>query len=285
MPATPPRLYVIPATRAPLALVFRHGPAKWWMLAQWDLARDTLTPGAWFRGTLYPRRCDLSPDGRLLYYFALKGSTGGWMGSKGVVAFSAVSKAPWLRALVAWRELGTYTRGYHFVEGAGPAARPWEIGPPQHGDAAPLRARWGLARTSVEQFAVETRRGWSAHEGCPPRDPHDMWDQKRRSVLVKPRPHRDGRLVITDRGYERERPGATEGVLPAYRWEKGRRAATLEDAVWADWDARGRLLVATLSGRLQVRDVDSKELAVVWEHDLSAYRVSPRAAPAEAQRW
>jgi hypothetical protein len=33
------RLYVLPAARAPIALVLRRGPTQWWHLLQWDLSR------------------------------------------------------------------------------------------------------------------------------------------------------------------------------------------------------------------------------------------------------
>ena len=49
--------------------------------------------GAWFKGNLYPRRCDLSPDGRRLCYLALKNGPPdvGWdVGA----AYLAVSRLP-----------------------------------------------------------------------------------------------------------------------------------------------------------------------------------------------
>jgi hypothetical protein len=53
--------------------VLRRGPSH---VGRWDLARGTYEPGAWIRANLYPQRCDLSPDGRWLCYFTLKGRTG-----------------------------------------------------------------------------------------------------------------------------------------------------------------------------------------------------------------
>jgi hypothetical protein len=93
------RLYVLVATKAEVALVLRRGPTRWWHLLLWDLAKLTVTPGAWFHGTIYPRRSDLSPDGQLFGYFAHKVSPP----SSWPYAYCAVSKAPWLEALVAWK--------------------------------------------------------------------------------------------------------------------------------------------------------------------------------------
>ena len=285
MPASPPRLYGIMAARAPVAVIFRHGPKKWWWLGRWDLALNEVTPGAWFHGSLYPRRGDLSPDGELLYYFALKASGRPFLGSAGLQAYSAVSKAPWLFALAAWRESGTWTRGYHFIEGPSPDQRPWDIGAPDAGTATPLRARLGLAKTEPLQYACERRRGWIEHERCPPRDPGDVWDENRSVILAKPRPGGTGRLVLEDRGWHSNKPGMIEGRSPIYSLEMRKRTVPLEDVVWADWDSLGRLLVATAAGRLQMRDPESLDLREGREHDLSALSPSPREAPKEAQRW
>ena len=109
------RLYVIPATQAPTAIVlFRKG--SWWILARWDLDTPSFTEGASFKGKLYPRRCDLSPDGRLFSYFALKGKGGEFLGQSGLKTYHAVSRAPWLFALAAWPESGTYLSLIHISE-------------------------------------------------------------------------------------------------------------------------------------------------------------------------
>ena len=72
-----PRLYCIPAARAPVVAVFRRGPTDWSHLGRWDLAAGRYEPGAWLRGRVFPRRSDVSPDGRFLCYFAHK-PTASW---------------------------------------------------------------------------------------------------------------------------------------------------------------------------------------------------------------
>lgn len=281
----PPRLYAQVAARAPVAAVFRHGPHGRWSIGRWDLDADTFTPGACLRGTLYPRRCDLSPDGQLLYAFVLKPHVRGFLGAEGgTLTYSTVSNLPWLFALTAWRESGTWTRGYHFVEGSRAEDRPWEIRV-QEGDAGPLRERYGMAMTGVVQYAAERRRGWVEHEDCPARDPGDVWDEGRRVILAKARPGGGGRLVMADQGWSPEGPGTIEGRRPVYTLELRRRRAEIREAVWADWDHRGRLLLATEDGKLQVRDVDAPPAGVVWERDLSGLRPRRGPAPAWARRW
>jgi hypothetical protein len=268
---TSPRLYAMIASRAPVAVVFRRGPTDWWQVSRWHLESGDLEAGAWFHGTLYPRRCDLSPDGQFLYYFALKGGPGDFLGG----IYSAVSKAPWLSALAAWAEMGTWSRGYHFAAG-----RDRQVSKPDIGSLSPLP--FALRATPVVQYAVERRRGWVEHETCPPRAPDDTWDERRAAVLVKSRPGGGARLVVGDTGYDTSH--AIEGRRPTYRLEGGRHPGALDGVVWADWDARGRLLVATEEGRLEIRSLGART-AVKVSHDLAPLAPDPAPAPAWATHW
>ena len=57
----------------------------------------------------------------------------------------------------------------------------------------------------------------------------------------------------------------------------------LEDVQWADWDATGRLLVATDDGRMQIRDGAGD--VVLWEADEGSATPDPSPPPAEASTW
>jgi hypothetical protein len=276
-----PRVFCIPAARAPIVAVLRRGPSAWSHLGRWDLARLVYEPGAWIRGNLYPQRCDLSPDGRWFCYFTLKGSARWRAGA----TYVAVSRLPWLAALAAWRTCGTWTRGLHFMEDRDV----WQVGPPDEGDAGPCRRRFGIAFTKPASFAVERRRGWTETADSPPRHPGDMWDEKRAADLKmeKARPGSEGATRLTVQGYF----AAFRESLPAWpkpvRYEivGAGRPLWLQDAQWADWDQQGRLLVATNDGRLQVRDYSDKGPAVVSEVALGHLAPSPSPAPMEAHRW
>ncbi len=67
------------------------------MLA-WDLTTDTFRLGQWLRARIYERRCDLSPDGQHLIYFALNGK---WR-SETRGSWTAISFAPYLKALTLY---------------------------------------------------------------------------------------------------------------------------------------------------------------------------------------
>ena len=69
---TPARLHAILARRGANAVVFRRGPSDKVAVVGWDRSNDTFTLGQWLRGRIYPLRCDLSPSGKHLIYFAAK---------------------------------------------------------------------------------------------------------------------------------------------------------------------------------------------------------------------
>lgn len=93
--AFPPRLHVLLAREAKTGLVIRRGPSKRVCTIGWDRENDRFTIGQWLNGRIYERRCDLSPDGKHLIYFAMNGR---WSGPvKG--SWSAISKTPYLKAL------------------------------------------------------------------------------------------------------------------------------------------------------------------------------------------
>ena len=81
-------------------MVFRRGPSGEVALVGWDTERHAFELGQWFRGRIYERRCDLSPSGERLAYFA--GTHRGPMGT-----WTAVSRPPFLTALALWPKART----------------------------------------------------------------------------------------------------------------------------------------------------------------------------------
>lgn len=105
-------LFVIPARDAPVAVILRRGPSNWYHVIRWDMRHDRFEHGAWIKGRIYEDKCDLSTDGELFIYFVHQGS-------RGMTAFThawtAISRAPWLHALVLWPEGSTWGGGGRFV--------------------------------------------------------------------------------------------------------------------------------------------------------------------------
>ncbi len=89
------RLFVVIARKSPVAVVFRRGPSKRVLLVRWDLNTDEFLEGQWLNGRIYERRCDLSPSGERLIYFAANHR-------KPYFSWTAVSRPPFLTALALW---------------------------------------------------------------------------------------------------------------------------------------------------------------------------------------
>ena len=94
----PARLHAVFAANKPTAVVFRRGPSNQVCTLLWNRKDDTFTLGQWLKGRIYERRADLSPDGKYMIYFAMNGK---W-DSETKGSWTAVSKAPWLKALVLY---------------------------------------------------------------------------------------------------------------------------------------------------------------------------------------
>jgi hypothetical protein len=270
----PPRIYCILATMAPIVAVFRRGPTNWSHVGRWDLAERRYEPGAWLGGRIFPRRSDLSPDGRFLCYFAHKPSATWEHGE----AYVALSKLPWLTALHAFPTCGTWTRGYYFTE-AQECENPEET---------KLPIPYGLRSIPVVQFANERRRGWEEATDSPQRDPRDAWDERRNARIQKRQPGGDRLLCVESLGWAGGEFGvdqAVDGLRVGYWLEVNGEIQPLDHLQWADWDREGHLLVATRSGKLQVWNLDVGGSEVLFEEDLSLSEPNPSPAPAWAQRW
>ncbi len=107
------RLFVITARDVPEAIIIRRGPSRWYHLVSWDMRRDRFQEGAWIKGRIYEEKCDLSPDGKLFVYSVHQGSR---VGTKFTDCWTAVSRPPWLEALVVWPQGTTYGGGGRFSE-------------------------------------------------------------------------------------------------------------------------------------------------------------------------
>lgn len=107
----PARLHVLPAKDAKVGVVFRRGPSKSVCSLLWDRKTDEFKLGQWLRGRIYQRRADISPDGRFLIYFAMNGK---WE-SETNGSWTAISKAPWLKAIVLFAKGDCWNGGGCFI--------------------------------------------------------------------------------------------------------------------------------------------------------------------------
>ena len=87
----PPRLHILLARESTKAVIIRRGPSKQVGLFGWDRKTDVITMGQWLKGRIYELRCDLSPDGRHMIYFAMNGR---WNDPVSMGSWTAISRAP-----------------------------------------------------------------------------------------------------------------------------------------------------------------------------------------------
>lgn len=250
--------------------MFRRGPSGWSHVGCWHIVDKRYEPGDWLKGRIFPRRCDLSPDGRWLCCFIHKANATWEHGE----TYVAVSRLPRLAAVHAFGTCGTWTRGYHFTDGTAAGGRRPAVEP-----ANLIRRPATCSRTRRSSFAVERRRGWRELPDCAPRDPADAWDQRRNARLQKRQPGGERILHIESLGHpggELDGSQTVDGLRVSYAMEYHGDIQALDGLQWADWDRTGRLLVATRSGAIQIRDPDADGDATVFEEDLS--RLSPGAA-------
>jgi hypothetical protein len=90
------KVFVLIPEKSNNALVIRRGPAKHVGIFSWNLKTNRISVAQWLKGRIYEYRSDLSPDGSLLMYSA----------NKNGFSFTVISKAPWLKALSLWKNVG-----------------------------------------------------------------------------------------------------------------------------------------------------------------------------------
>jgi hypothetical protein len=78
---------------------------------------------------------------------------------------------------------------------------------------------------------------------------------------------------------------SVDGLNVRYSLESNDDLELLDDFQWADWSKDGELLVATRSGRLQIRNLEKNKPDIVFEVDLSHLEPNPTPAPVWARSW
>ena len=270
-----PRLFAILARDACVGIVFRRGPANQVLLIAWDTAKDVFEPGQWFKGRIYERRCDLSPSGRKLIYFAgnQKPPYRTW---------TAVSTPPYLTALALWPLGHTWGGGGSFE-----TERRLYL---HHGCQADLADGFRLPK-DIEIVAKTARSndpyardGWSQTSLDTKRRLYYAEHTKRQTVM--------GDRVLELRMYEEVFFEKGSEQLREYRLTDlaRQKAESLGFLDWADWDRNGDLLFANdgklfrakprATGESAYDMARAKELA-----DFGGLTFRNVAAPAEAMRW
>jgi len=271
---------VLLAGDAPVGVVIRRGPSKSVCTLLWNRQRDTFRLGQWLRGRIYERRSDLSPDGRHMIYFAMNGR---WhTAARG--AWTAISRAPWLKAIAlfskgdCWNGGGLFTaaNSYWLNDGYGhvtmrdssEVVRDMKFQPPALGNSECLGV----------YYPRLIRDGWTFAEHTRKRSPSKSSGPDTIDTFEKPATHGWILRKFAHAGIDQpEGKGCYWDEHELFQPETGARIA-LPDWEWADID--GKRLVWATGGLLKASRLNSRGLKhEVILADLTDMKFEAIAAP------
>lgn len=294
------RLYAILSRDGRSAVVFRRGPSRRVLLLRWWLDSDTVEPGQWLKGRVYERRCDLSPNGDLLVYFAAR-----WSGP--IETWTAVSRPPYFTALALWPKgdawgggglfLGPREIGLNHREGKlGLAAGfklPRGVKAGRYGDYA------GYGEDNPIEDVRLMRSGWrrvqAAGEGEYGATKGYSWKFETPEIME----------ALSPRALRGERPARLRRIIKAIGkrdgpWyvedyavldHDGNERRRIVDGSWADWQANGDLLLAIggklyrLPRKLALTPAADPLDGAILVADLAGLTYDPKPSPEWAKRW
>jgi hypothetical protein len=289
------RLFVLLARAAPTAVVFRRGPSKQVLTLKWDMASDRFFQGQWFRGRIYEHRCDLSPSGERLVYFAAKFDSP-------MRTWTAVSRPPFLTALALWPKGDAWGGGGLFEtedrlrlnHRVGEATLAPGFRLPRGFHVQPLGDRSGGGEDYPIAALRQCRDGWEETQALVARehrlgapvwveyDPPEIWTRPCPSAA------RPFQLLRMTRGLH-ELDGPWYITEYALRDSSSGAEQVLGRADWADWSPAGDLLLAR-DGKIYRLALTEDHLPVELDRareliDLAMAKFEHRRPPQEARSW
>lgn len=308
--AVPARTFFLLARKSPTAVIFRRGPSDWVQLVKWNTQTDEFEPGQWFRGRIYERRCDLSPNGELLVYFCSKYSrrrleeakqlhsdqADGRVGKQRLLkrkfcteytyAWTAVSRPPYLTALALWPKGDCWHGGGLFESNRRLLLNHRPIAAVPHRDHLPthLRVEPNPAACGEDDplFSQRlARNGWKVKQEWLVKQhrPHRFFETAQPEILEKLSPNKEHAIRLT-RSFDRL-DCSEEFEVSAH----GKNWKTKLDAVsWAEWDHQGRLVFAR-DGKIIAASIAKDGLQETVLIDLTKSKPTPMPAPEWASKW
>lgn len=261
----------------------------------WRTDVDEVTEGQWLKGRVYERRCDLSPSGGRLIYFAANYK-------KPHFSWTAVSRPPFFTALALWPKGDTWGGGGLFSSEneilLNHRSEEMQLAPdfelPRRIRVASFGPNPGWAEDSPVWDERIRRDGWaSRHPGKEIRHPYGsgtwiefsppmQWSRSEPGA----RPRYELRMSVH---------GIKEQNGPWYVTRYEVRETGSDEVIdlgrcdWADWGIDGDVLIAK-SGKLlrlarrRDRGLEPLESATSVV-DLTERAFVPREAPAAARTW
>jgi hypothetical protein len=285
-------MYAILARKSPWAVIFRRGPSRQVLLIRWNTQTDVFQIGQWFKGRIYERRCDLSPQGDKLIYFAASFR-------KPYYSWTAVSTPPYLTALIMWPKGDTWGGGGLFETDKRISLnhRTYEMElkekftKPKQIKVAPFEQWSGEGEDGPILVARLRRDGWRLIEEPTglknPPSPEICWYYDRPYVWAKSNPRsKNFRLEMEIEGiHKKDGPW----YLTSHAvWEGETPRIEIPQSDWADWSPSGDLLYS-IQGKLYRVRFDHEHLTLDTVPkliaDFSSLKFENLAAPHEALVW
>lgn len=281
----PARLFMIVARRSPVTVIFRRGPSHWVQLIKWDTDNDTFQTGQWFHGRIYERRCDLSPDGSLLIYFAQKISPRTLKDREFTHTWTAISKPPYLTALALWPKGQSWDGGGLFkndktvlLNHEKEVAQPHPSHQPGRLHITLMDCHFGgdepIFSQRLERDGWILKQEWKKESRKTPYQFRTVQPEIREKV-------NGSQLIRLTRSVELNDYPFEFSILS----QKGLLLTKIENVTWADWDRGGRLIFARngciFRGQVEM-DGSIAERKLL---DLNSEKPTPQVAPHWATVW
>jgi hypothetical protein len=240
-------LFIIFARQAPRAVILRRGQDNWVQQILWDLKNDSFIEGQWFHGRVHERRCDLSPDGRKLLYFAV-GDPHELYDPAYSRSWTAVSNPPYFTPVAAWPKGDLLAGGGLFHDNTAIwlnhkqdriKAHP-QLEPP-----ANIHVNFNQWATG-EDYPLYAKRlerdGWTFKQFGDFRHRGGKWFVEKEEICVKPDPlTRRFELKMILKGVGGDRGKGPFEYLFTVRDQVTNDETEIDADTFADWDCRGRL--------------------------------------------
>jgi hypothetical protein len=272
---SPCRLFVYLARSTPVGVVLRRGPSDWVRLSLWHTDTDQFEHGQWMRARVFERRSDLSDDGSLFVAF-VRGSAGPSQGNADTGV--ALSRPPWFTALALWFVGGTWYTGGYFPD----RYRLWIGWDSPQPDQGRL-PNW-LRMDSERPPYIDGTNDWTDRTAWMNRLLRDGWTRRAGAIpetWERTSPAGDATLamrIVTNIDFRAY--GGRYVIEYAVRTEPDGQEVELGRATWADWDQRGRIIVAS-DGRLS----HWQPSGFTNIADFNDQTPDPQPAPAWATDW
>ena len=251
-----PSLFAIFARQAPIAALFLERPGTAVQLVVWNLLSDTFEMGQTCEDKIFVRRCDLSPDGTKLLYFAAQSIDHPYDPSLSST-WSAVSRLPFFAPIALWPKGDRLAGGGLFHDDK----HIWLNHRPH---AAKLHESYSLPATvfinpnpyaAGEDYPIYANRlerdGWRYKQHGDFRQRAGGWFAESEEICVKSDASRRYEIEMTLYGIEKRTTGSIFKYRFLLRDTVSGQESNIDCDDWAEWDCCGRL-VYSKGGKLYV---------------------------------